>query len=209
MSKIAFQSQEDGTGTFTIAAPVGNTNRTLTIPDSSGTLITTAGAAMSGPLSNFTSTGIVDNATATSLTIDSAGRVLMPSQPAFFAVRTSHVTSSGTIIFDSEPFDDGGGYNNTNGVFTAPVSGRYLFTFSTLLFNLGSASSVVLRVNNVSYGGMSAFGVYGQFTGSYAGQGASAVVKLVAGDSVSMYFSLSGSTSLHSNYTWWSGNLIG
>jgi hypothetical protein len=36
MSKIALASDPSGTGTFTIASPNSNTNRTLTLPDTSG-----------------------------------------------------------------------------------------------------------------------------------------------------------------------------
>lgn len=39
MSQIAFQGNASGTGTFTIAAPNSNTNRTLNIPDASGSLV--------------------------------------------------------------------------------------------------------------------------------------------------------------------------
>jgi len=43
MSKVAIQGNASGTGTFTIAAPNSNSNQTLTLPDQTGTLITTAG----------------------------------------------------------------------------------------------------------------------------------------------------------------------
>jgi hypothetical protein len=39
MSKIALTPNASGTGTFTIAAPNSNTNRTITLPDSDGTLL--------------------------------------------------------------------------------------------------------------------------------------------------------------------------
>jgi hypothetical protein len=42
MSKIALASNADGTGTFTIASPNSNSDRTLNLPDNSGTVITTA-----------------------------------------------------------------------------------------------------------------------------------------------------------------------
>ena len=41
MSKIALEGNASGTGTFTIASPNSNNNRTLNLPDSSGTLVTT------------------------------------------------------------------------------------------------------------------------------------------------------------------------
>lgn len=40
MSKITLAPDVSGTGTFTIAAPNSNTDRTLTLPDSAGTIAT-------------------------------------------------------------------------------------------------------------------------------------------------------------------------
>jgi hypothetical protein len=42
MSKIALTPNASGTGTFTIAAPDSNTNRTLTLPDEAGEVLTDA-----------------------------------------------------------------------------------------------------------------------------------------------------------------------
>jgi len=42
MSKIAVSSDPSGTGTFTIASPATNTDRTLNLPDEAGTVITSA-----------------------------------------------------------------------------------------------------------------------------------------------------------------------
>ena len=42
MSAIAIQSSASGAGTLTIAAPITATNRTLTLPDETGTLISTS-----------------------------------------------------------------------------------------------------------------------------------------------------------------------
>jgi len=44
MSKIALQGDASGTGTFTIASPNSNTDRTLTLPDEAGTVITSGGS---------------------------------------------------------------------------------------------------------------------------------------------------------------------
>jgi len=52
MSKIALTPNASGTGTFTIAAPNTNTDRTLSIPDNSGTIgfagVPRSGAAKTG-----------------------------------------------------------------------------------------------------------------------------------------------------------------
>ena len=45
MTKIAISPNVSGTGTFTIAAPNSNTDRTLTLPDAGGEIITTSGLA--------------------------------------------------------------------------------------------------------------------------------------------------------------------
>lgn len=52
MSKVALSGNVSGTGTFTIASPNSNTDRTLTLPDSSGTV-----ATAESTLSQFNATG--------------------------------------------------------------------------------------------------------------------------------------------------------
>jgi hypothetical protein len=64
MSSVSIQGNASGTGIFTIASPNSNTNRTLTLPDATGTIITTAGgAAISGTTGAFTTTVGVGGAT--------------------------------------------------------------------------------------------------------------------------------------------------
>ena len=65
MSKIKIQGSSTGTGTLTIQAPTTSTDRTLNIPDSSGTLATTADVPSS----------ITDNGDANAITIDSDEKV--------------------------------------------------------------------------------------------------------------------------------------
>ena len=43
MAKVKIEGNASGTGTFTIAAPNSNTDRTLTLPDEAGTVLTSAG----------------------------------------------------------------------------------------------------------------------------------------------------------------------
>ena len=47
MSKISLEPNASGAGTFTLAAPNSNTNRTLTLPDASGTVARTENLAES------------------------------------------------------------------------------------------------------------------------------------------------------------------
>ena len=53
MSKISLEPNASGAGTFTLAAPNSNTNRTLNLPDESGTLTTTASLALAGEVCYF------------------------------------------------------------------------------------------------------------------------------------------------------------
>ena len=73
-----------------------------------------------------------------------AGEITEPLQPAFLALLSAdqnNQTGDGTVytvICDTEVFDQGGDYNNSTGVFTAPVSGRYLLNYSVRLVGLTS-----------------------------------------------------------------------
>jgi len=95
---------------------------------------TVTGAMMNYPLTNFSSTGIDDNADATAITIDSSERILMPSQPFFYAKNTGTGSESGDgitttpAIFPTAVKDVGSNLSNTNSRFTAPVDGLYFFT---------------------------------------------------------------------------------
>ena len=52
MSKIALSPNALGTGTFTIASPNSNTDRTLTLPDATGTVL--AGTASTSTTNTVT-----------------------------------------------------------------------------------------------------------------------------------------------------------
>ena len=109
MSKIALTPNASGSGTFTIAAPNSNTDRTLTLPDSAGELLTTTGDG-----SNLT--GITSY-----------------SPIIFSATFTSDFTlphnSSTKIPFSSERIDTDGCYDaTTNYRFTPTTAGYYQLT---------------------------------------------------------------------------------
>jgi hypothetical protein len=82
MAKVKIQGNASGTGVLTVTAPNTSTDRTITLPDSTGTLATTADVPSS----------ITDNGDATAITIDSSERVGIgtgsPSEPL-------HVAGSG------------------------------------------------------------------------------------------------------------------
>jgi hypothetical protein len=66
MSKVKIQGNASGTGVLTLTAPNTSTDRTITLPDSTGTLATTADTGVAG---------ITSSADATAITIDSSEKV--------------------------------------------------------------------------------------------------------------------------------------
>jgi len=68
--------------------------------------------------------------------IDTAGRVLKPTQPGFMiGLSGGHHTSTGNFIFNNTYFNEGNHYNTSTGNFTAPVAGVYQFNAFALLQN--------------------------------------------------------------------------
>ena len=63
------------------------------------------------------------------MSIDSAGRVTMPYQPAFAAMRALQpdINTNQTVVFNSAFVNVGSHYNTSNGKFTAPINGLYEF----------------------------------------------------------------------------------
>jgi hypothetical protein len=57
MSKVSIEGNALGSGTFTIAAPNSNTSYTLTLPENTGTVVTTGGASLLTTSGNLTFTG--------------------------------------------------------------------------------------------------------------------------------------------------------
>lgn len=88
MSKITLSPNVSGTGTLTIAAPNTNTDRTLTLPDATGTLVNTdaSGNLLVGTTTNTNSSRIVSNGVIESTT----GGVRFPDG-------TTQTTAAGAI----------------------------------------------------------------------------------------------------------------
>lgn len=106
MSKIALQGNALGTGTFTIAAPNSNTDRTLTLPDAAGIIPIASSEGTSGQV----------------LTSGGAGSPASWATPSGYAgSQFSIFTSNGTFTIPSGitkliiyVIGAGGGYNSFN-----------------------------------------------------------------------------------------------
>ena len=95
--------------------------------------------------------------TNTLMIVDGVGHVTKPKQSAFM-VRSNQTQSNFTtgsfvtVNFHSERFDQNGDFDNTNMVFTAPVTGRYQFNILITPLEMDSAASyfqVIFDASNV------------------------------------------------------------
>ena len=137
MSKVALSGNALGTGTFTIASPNSNTDRTLSLPDASGTILTTAtaGVPVNGPLL----VSAVSN-----------------------QVNISANTHTAFTSFPSSITDTAGCFNTSNGRFTPTVAGWY-HVVATVSFGSLGVTSVAAGANiykNGSSSGLSGSAVY-------------------------------------------------
>lgn len=128
-------------GTVNIAT--GAASKVVTL----GSTDTTSSLALKYGTADFT----IASATGTVMTILDTGEMTMPLQSAFSAVVTDHVTDctgDGTVYqfgtsAMTENFDQNADFN-TNGTFSAPVSGRYMFGMWVLLNQVTTAMSTGL-----------------------------------------------------------------
>jgi hypothetical protein len=95
---------------------------------------------------NYTSAGYSEK-----MRIDSSGRVTMPYQPAFYAMKNNATLSSTTaVVFEDVYVNIGSHYNPSNGRFTAPVAGTYHFSANFLKRN--GAGRLLFHKNDTYYG---------------------------------------------------------
>tara|TARA_B100000575_G_C23073008_1_gene618105 strand:- start:326 stop:1177 length:852 start_codon:yes stop_codon:yes gene_type:complete len=95
------------------------------------------------PLTTFSSTGIDDNASANSITIDSNGHVTMPLQSAVHAypntAQDNMSTGIVTIALGAEIYDVNSDFDTSSSTFTAPVTGKYQVNASVTISDIDTA----------------------------------------------------------------------
>lgn len=147
------------------------TNTVSISTDASATTVSIATGAAAKTASfgstNTTSSTVISSgsgniANNSGMTVDSTGRMKNTVQPCFLASQTgdqSNVTGDGTVYtvtFTNEIFDQGSNFDATS-TFTAPVTGRYLFTLSL------DVSGLLVGTNN----GLMSLKVAGTSAGTY------------------------------------------
>ena len=132
--------------------------------------------------------------------LDTSGRMTIPNQPAFYAYTTNDGQSSDTYLTSSssstnwaEAFDNGS--NFSDGVFTAPVAGKYYFS---VMWNRRDVQSrIAIRKNNSNY---IRWEPTGRTDDTWESQQYSVLINLAVNDYVNLYLQYTGSSNASINY---------
>ena len=145
----------------------------------------------------------------TRLQINAAGQVTMPYQPSFLAYRTNYTQNAnavGTIICPNVAHNTGNHYNSSNGTFTAPVAGRYLFMFWGLSYpHTTGVNYIAFYKNGGAYADLVQFGGNAQNHQPISG---SMIIDCAVNDAIThVYYTQSASSKAYSGQWNFSGYL--
>ncbi len=126
--------------------------------------------------------------TSSTAKIDSSDRITNTSQPCFLArlgSNVTNVTGDGTVytvICDTEIFDVGSNYNNSTGVFTAPVDGKYFFSGGVYFSATGTSFGFSIKIVATSITLVNNFNYFSSATANQTSVVISGLVSMTAGD---------------------------
>ena len=156
------------------------------------------------------------------MTIDSSGRVLQPSVPAFRVGLSSDqsITQSGTFIdvvwnegttSESDNCFSQGGFSWSSGIVTPPVNGVYHFDLIARVDGVGSGY-IIMKIlkNNDDSSNREMYSIEGSPASNYQAVTANGIFKLTTSDTVKVtIFSESDTSVTLRQDTLFSGHLIG
>jgi len=91
----------------------------------------------------------------TAMTIDSSGRVLQPTKPAWFVGKTGNaIAAQNPVVFDDVDVNVGNIYSNSTGKVTIPIAGNYYMFFKIMSVSGSSGNGETqIRINRQPSGG--------------------------------------------------------
>ena len=162
----------------------------------------TQGHSSGSPLAKFE----FNNGTA--FEIDKYGRRTLPYQPAFKCKLNTATGANfnGFFVFTNVSYNIGSHYSSSNGRFTAPVDGRYLFAWYTNMERAGGNGSIWADwyINGNAQGNR----MYTHHSGAWELIGGTIIFDLNANDYVQIYANTSGNWD-GGSYGSYSGYLLG
>ena len=224
-----------------VSGTVSNTSNTAT--SSATQYITVAGSTASDPRTQYAVAGTttwtegIDNSdsdayvlaasnslgTTNVIHASTAGQINYPLQPAFsvyLSVPSINATGDGTeytLPFDSELFDVGNNFNTSTFTFTAPITGKYLFTFNLEMLNIGAGHTFaenrfVLSTGQSSCNSFNAAN-YRLLPDAYLRINNTHIFSMTAGDTAQCLVKVSNSTKTIElgggvDNNWWMGYLL-
>ena len=160
--------------------------------------------------------GTRDNNTGTNnaterMRIDKDGVITMPAQPAFHAYGGTNLIDSTnvTIVSAGTEFNTGNHYSTSTGRFTAPVAGKYFFSFWGLLYPHGTDVMNIFYTKNGSQYGHLVQG--GNDSNSHTSRAGSIIMDMSANDYAELKIQRGSGSTAHAYSTQWNmcGHLIG
>lgn len=144
--------------------------------------------------------------------IDNSGRVVKKNQPGFLARRlysgdNRAIGAQEWAISGTASFNTGNHFNTSNGRFTAPVAGRYLFSAQPGYKQTGHDYNVYLYVNGAIVSELVRFIDGGDDLISHSTAGCSVVYNLAANDYVYVY--VGAVHHVNTTYNYFCGYLLG
>jgi hypothetical protein len=160
------------------------------------------------------------------LRIHREGYLTSPHQVSFYATANSggtvsmsstHILTNWRLSTSGRTYSIGGHFNTSNGRFTAPVTGKYLFTSSILLAGYDQANSIhmIWRKNGSNFQywyNTRTSDIDRSGYGGYLAQGSTTTMTLDANDYIDVACNFGGSLSLwcgDANWGHFSGHLLG
>ena len=220
MAKVKIQGNASGTGVLTVTAPNTSTDRTITLPDTTGTLLDENSSLPAANLTGTVADARISTLTASKLTgalpaisgANLTGLSSADNTPSFSASLSSNQTTPENVYtkiqFATENWDTDSAYDTSNYRFTVPSgeAGKYLIT---VYMRTDGAGSFNIQYPIVVYINGSAVDYHSTaFGGSRARHGEvfTKVFNLSVGDYIEIYSTPgSGGNTFNSSFCSFSG----